>query len=753
MRASISLIFLNKIECERYINKNIFIEEAIMKLCKMTLVFAVCFMLINILTGAGWCNQKEIWIEPYHNNGFQKIFHPAIAVDNSGIHCGSKNGNAAECDVAMYFRSLDDGSNWTSQGFGKNPYQTFTTLRWTYIIANTPYINFFTQDCGDDPVAMNSRNGGTNWTSWQDMASGLFIYDILNNTTSPLITVCAKDSQQYLFWSDQTLIQDNPEIFFMKSADGGNTWYCYDSISSNPQRITFADGNSIFPDAAANGNKIHLVWSDNRDDSYNYEIYYKYSYDGGQSWYPEDDERLTYEADSSLFPAIVTYDTSLHIVFQDKREGIYQIFYKRSLNNGLTWNEDEYAITDGINPDIAADQYGLHVVYEYGDEIYYLRSSNFGATWSTPENISQDTFHSCAPRIYTDYRGRHIVWYNKQKKLRYRQFDILPPSAPRNFRIKYISEYGTQNWVEICFDWDENTAPDLAGYDMYRRPWAGDWEKINDQLINENCYFDTVPSNEVYVYYIVALDDTDNISEPSDFAVYYPPDYKSDIGKSEPSVYLIERDSFIQWENNSAKTADVDNSQLIYRFQNLNPNMIYELGIVYYQGDNEERTQILKVNNIEVQEITVPTTPQIYVYRIPASIYANGDMYANIEKLSGPNVIVSEIYLWKIYSGGGSQSSGKNDFKRYDFSLIPNITKNRTIISYTLPSQSKISLKIYDSAGILIRTLVNQMSKKGFYQYEWNSTDDRRKQVPSGIYIIQLSIDNNITSKRLLLIR
>jgi hypothetical protein len=251
----------------------------------------------------------------------------------------------------------------------------------------------------------------------------------------------------------------------------------------------------------------------------------------------------------------------------------------------------------------------------------------------------------------------------------------LPPEPPRNLRIKYITELDTDNRVVICFDWVPNIEPDIAGYDLYRRPWWGVWQKINNDLITDNAFFDTIPYNEVFVYYLVDVDQTVNMSTPSNFVVYYPPDYKSDIGKDEPSVYLVQRDSFIQWDNNSAKTADIDNNQLIYRFQNLNPDMIYELGIVYYRGDEEERTQLLKIDGVEMQNVEIKTIPEMYVFRIPTNNYVDGEIYIYIEKILGPNAVVSELYLWEFSSGGGSQSCGNTGINQFALSINPNIFK------------------------------------------------------------------------------
>ncbi len=50
----------------------------------------------------------------------------------------------------------------------------------------------------------------------------------------------------------------------------------------------------------SSGNVVHVVWKDNRDG--NYEIYYKQSIDGGISW--GTDTRLTNNTANSLLPTL-----------------------------------------------------------------------------------------------------------------------------------------------------------------------------------------------------------------------------------------------------------------------------------------------------------------------------------------------------------------------------------------------------------------------------------------------------------------
>jgi flagellar hook assembly protein FlgD len=52
-----------------------------------------------------------------------------------------------------------------------------------------------------------------------------------------------------------------------------------------------------------------------------------------------------------------------------------------------------------------------------------------------------------------------------------------------------------------------------------------------------------------------------------------------------------------------------------------------------------------------------------------------------------------------------------------------------------------------------IKTLINELASKGTYRHEWNGEDEFGRNVPAGVYIVWLSVDNKITTKRLLVVR
>lgn len=83
----------------------------------------------------------------------------------------------------------------------------------------------------------------------------------------------------------------------------------------------------------------------------------------------------------------------------------------------------------------------------------------------------------------------------------------------------------------------------------------------------------------------------------------------------------------------------------------------------------------------------------------------------------------------------------------------PNPFNPTTTIQYDLPESAKISLKIYDISGKLIRTLKDDTQDAGYHSIVWNGTDDTGNKVNSGIYIYRLESKDYTENHRMILLK
>ena len=82
----------------------------------------------------------------------------------------------------------------------------------------------------------------------------------------------------------------------------------------------------------------------------------------------------------------------------------------------------------------------------------------------------------------------------------------------------------------------------------------------------------------------------------------------------------------------------------------------------------------------------------------------------------------------------------------------PNPFNPSTRIQYRVSSSSNVSLKVYNSLGSEVATLVNEYKSVGIYEVEFSATSVGQ-QLASGIYYYKLEIENYNQTKKMLLVR
>jgi hypothetical protein len=83
----------------------------------------------------------------------------------------------------------------------------------------------------------------------------------------------------------------------------------------------------------------------------------------------------------------------------------------------------------------------------------------------------------------------------------------------------------------------------------------------------------------------------------------------------------------------------------------------------------------------------------------------------------------------------------------------PNPFNPSTRIKYSLARNSQVSLSIYNVAGQLVKTLVNETRTAGPHAVTWNGRDDRGAPVASGVYFYRLVAGDFTMTRKLTLLK
>jgi len=85
--------------------------------------------------------------------------------------------------------------------------------------------------------------------------------------------------------------------------------------------------------------------------------------------------------------------------------------------------------------------------------------------------------------------------------------------------------------------------------------------------------------------------------------------------------------------------------------------------------------------------------------------------------------------------------------------VYPNPFNPSTTISYDLPSESLVSIVIYDALGQEIRRLVTEQRPAGRYKVQWDAKDHLGYGVGSGVYIAKIEAGSFSASQKMLLLK
>lgn len=82
------------------------------------------------------------------------------------------------------------------------------------------------------------------------------------------------------------------------------------------------------------------------------------------------------------------------------------------------------------------------------------------------------------------------------------------------------------------------------------------------------------------------------------------------------------------------------------------------------------------------------------------------------------------------------------------FNAYPNPFNSSTIISFNLPGEDFVKLRIFNVAGKEIETLINSVIPAGFHQLRWEAG-----KIPSGVYFYTLETRYGVISRKVILLK
>ena len=427
----------------------------------------------------------------------------------------------------------------------------------------------------------------------------------------------------------------------------------------------------------------------------------------------------------------------------------------------------------------------IHITWQQGDEIWYVTNTEKvtpenweNVQWTEKYNLSNTPdFASERPFVKSYGDIVSVVWKEDNpgeiiRKQRYvwepseydkwKDPENLSNSPEFNSDYPQMSDGDVVLWQETDNEGKNEVYANIQGKILTLTPEAQNASFVHantlildpktPEIMVYYCYTDEITENELYE---VKFDKYEYQGESGDGEFVY---YEGKLGEEIASIYLESRDGYINYGNYKI---DYGNN-LKYKLKYLNPCKKYLFQGILYQCTTATIRQKLDIEDTLASDNTISyAIPETISFFIRPNSYKNDlETKIKINKIQGAYSVLSKFKLYEYETidstgGSGPQSSGT---ERLPIPLMlhspkPNPFNNRTEIRFQIPAKTRIDVKIYNSAGRLVNTLVSDEMNPGYYTINWNGKDNQNRTLSKGIYFVRLKTKDFDATKKMVMVK
>jgi hypothetical protein len=508
----------------------------------------------------------------------------------------------------------------------------------------------------------------------------------------------------WIFWQDNR--SGIFEIYFTRSTDNGRTW-------AQEQRLTAEDGmQSQHPRASAKfygeSGRVYVTWQDRRGG--NFETFVRMiSYtNSGTVDFGYDNQVTPTDAWESTRPDIHCYKDWIYIAWNDLRNGVNEIYFKKSNDMGNTFSaEIPISDNDGFpseRPRLWANQTGLSIVWhdlrENNFEAYYKMLEHNLITTKTLVNTKRlskkDIYDSMNPSVTCDDKTIYVAWEDAADGEKKEVYYSSSPDQGKTFTATSI----------------------LTGYASFGFSESSEYPKIMTHNQNVHVAWARKYSNNYDIFYkgtIVKLIATTPAANSTTAAI------NTDI---------------IMEFSKMMNAATLQNAITVLGEQEL------VAGALSFLNFDSATGTVSRVKFTPAKPLAASRTYTVRVAGTAKDKTGNA-MVGNV--MGGFDGIGENDFIWSF--GTGSASRPKSLLRNIVNSPNPfNYITNPpgTYFNYSIDTDQTIGevvIKIYSMSGRLIRTLDMASSLKGLNQQYWDGLDESGNRLANGVYLYKIHAD------------
>ena len=462
-----------------------------------------------------------------------------------------------------------------------------------------------------------------------------------------------------------------------------------------------------------------------RDDFVSAVLFYQFS---STAYEPPEPDILDQANDGRLYGSNVSItidgNGDPHVAWSKKLspDGFEDIFYRWRDNGNWQDIEDISDQADAASIFPHLDDYGdwLAVVWKYdGDyEIWRRRKYLPENAWAAAGDYSQQ-YATCAYPVNAGV-----------------DFSVWCETPVSQSDIRYRSDTYGWGWVSQA---QEN---EYYCHSQLQRDWYP-WD-----LYTIFTKGDEIPYRVVCVHQQFGGDDRGAES----------PLYQVETGKEPASAFCVQRDRAIDYGSYSV---DYASQELIYDLCFLESLFPFHKirGTIYFEGGADKTHEILVNGKKEKTIVAKPDQTYDFDILIPRELYqVTPRVTVSIKNPANDGVYLSGLKVFRSLdgrSGGGPQSTGSGTLGSQAYLVLtPNPFREKTHIAYCVGSNAKdTKLQIYDVAGRVVKSFRIGRDALQSAQVSWDGRDDRNRQLPNGIYFIELKSGNQSVTEKVIKMR
>ena len=355
-----------------------------------------------------------------NNNGSSAF--PRLAISGANVYVTWYDYSPGQSDI-FFAKSKDRGASFESINLSNNSQASYNP--WVAMSGNNVYVVWnnggksqeieFNGEkrmvdvlTGESEILLaRSNDGGSTFET-------INLSNTAEMSWNPRIAVDGNNT--YVAWNEGTFTTD---IFFAKSTDYGRSF-------SDPINVSRSNGTSLDAGIALSKGKVHIIWTESVSENSN--IFYAKSEDEGITFgNPTNLSNSKGKSNIVRDTEIAAFKDNIYVVWYDDSAGNYDVFFARSTDNEMTFNQPINLSQNSGKSElaqIAISEENVYVIwndYTTGNADIFLRKSHDGGeTFGSVENLSNDTGESfifiLGPQIATTNEKVFTVWESNTKE-------------------------------------------------------------------------------------------------------------------------------------------------------------------------------------------------------------------------------------------------------------------------------------------------------------------------------------------------